>query len=76
MSTEARLMMSAASDAERAAIRLERAAEEANRAADRMESVLHQLTQLVGHGYGNNVERFIEAAEKLQFTEPPTHSTT
>lgn len=69
-------MLSAAADAEAAANRLERAAESTNRAADRLESMLQQLTPLIGHGYGNNIERFIEAAEKLHFVEPQNRTST
>lgn len=63
--SEASKMMAAAEDAHSAATRLERAAEAANSAAARMEDVLHRLTALTGDGYGNNVCRFIEAAERV-----------
>lgn len=63
--SDAHRMILASSEASDAARRLERAAEEANRAASRLEDVLHQLTPLIGSGYGNNVERFIEAATTL-----------
>lgn len=76
MTTEARQMLLAAQDAERAASRLENAAEMARAQADRLEAVLYQIQSLTGSGYGNNVERFIEAAAALQFTEPKTHTST
>ena len=65
-----------AEDAHRAANRLEAAAKSANDAADRLEEAVRQMRTLTDSGYGNNVERFIEAAQSLQFIEPQTRTTT
>lgn len=71
---EADRMILAASQAEDAARRLERAADEASRAASLMADVLQRLTPLIGSGYGNNVERFIEAATAEDVGSPARYA--
>ena len=59
--------------AEHAARRLESAASEATRAADRLDDAINRLTALIGSGYGNVAERLLEALEKQQ--EPAESAT-
>lgn len=55
----------------RAAHIMGNAAEEMRRAANDFDNAVHMLSQLIGSGYGNNIERLIEQLEIYNNAQKP-----